>query len=148
VVKKNRYYTDSGMITKIGSVMSDVKKTVTSRIDMWVIDTIMDSGIYVLSYEIRRASYQNVMKYLADISMDRMDTPYARIFRLNSCFVIEIFRNVSVFPYDVEKISVMHWKAYNAADTVLGVAHGNRLKLPEDIASVLDYYVLSYNVLK
>jgi hypothetical protein len=148
VVKKNRYYTDSGLITRIGVVLSDVKKVIMSKMNIWVIDTIMESGIYPLTYEIRGASYDTVLKYLSDLAKDRTDIPYSTIFRLNSCFVIVQYRDVTVFPYDVGKISVIQWKEYKEADTVLGVAYRNGLKLPEDVASVLEYYVLSYKVLK
>jgi hypothetical protein len=148
MVKKNRYYTDSGMITKIGTVMSDVKRAIISKMDIWVIDTIMESGIYPLTYEVRITSRGSVLQYLSDLAKDRIDIPYSTIFRLDSCFVIVQYRDVTVFPYDVGRISVMEWKEYNVADTVLGVAYGNGLKLPEDVASVLDYYILSYKVLK
>jgi hypothetical protein len=148
--KKNKRYTSSGMVTRVGSLISAVRKCITSRMDIWVIEAIMESGIYPLCYEVRRSSWDDVLEYLSGISSERIEIigNDVVIFRMHGNFVTVRFRRVTVFPYDAEGISVMQFVEYDEADGVLRCAVNSGVELPKDVESVLSYYVVAYRMLK
>jgi len=150
VFRKNKRYTAGGMVTRSGNVITAIKKHIMSRMDIWAIDAIMNSGVYPLSYEVRRPAYDDVLKYLAGISLERIEIlgDNVVIFRMPENFVTVHFKRVTVFPYDAEKISVIQYDEYYEADGVLWHAVDNRVELPKDIESVLSYYVIAYRMLK
>jgi hypothetical protein len=148
--KKNKRYTSSGMVTKVGSLISAIRKCITSSMDIWVIEAIMESGVYPLCYEVRRSSYDDVLRYLSGISSERIEISEndVVIFRMPEKFVTVRFGRVTVFPYDAEKISVMQMWEYDEASAVMWHAVNNGIELPKDVESVLSYYVVAYRMLK
>jgi len=148
--KKNKRYTTGGMVTRSGNIITGIRKHIISRMDIWAIDAIMNSGVYPLSYEVRRPAYDDVLKYLAGISLERIEIlgNDVVVFRMPENFVTVHFKRVTVFPYDAEKISVIQYDEYYEADGVLWYAVDNGVELPKDIESVLSYYVVAYRMLK
>jgi len=148
--KKNKRYTSRGMEVKVGNIATEMRRHVNSRVDIWVIEAMMESGVYPLCYEVKRISYDDVLEYLSGISSERMEIlgNDVVIFRMPEHFVTVQFRRVTVFPYDAGKISVMQRYEYYEANAVLQCAVNSGIELPKDVESVLSYYVVAYRMLK
>lgn len=148
--KKKKRYTLGGMVTRSGRIITEIRRHIISRMDIWAVEAMVNSGIYPLSYEVRRPAYDDVLKYLDSISLERIELlgNDVVVFRMPENFVTVRFRRVTVFPYDAEKISVIQYDVYHEADGVMRSAVNSGVELPKDVESVLSYYVVAYKMLK
>jgi hypothetical protein len=145
MIVEGKSYRAKSMMTKVGEATNKAKREIAGKMDMWVVEAMMKSGVYPISYRISSLSHEHVFNFLRNKAVVEfgsfMISDFGDVFT-----ILHPHGRVVVFPKDASKISVISHRAYKSAEIVLSHAYASkfRINLSEEVISVLSYYAVMY----
>jgi hypothetical protein len=133
--REGYYYTEEWFV-KV--VMARIESELRKTIYLMSVEAIANANRYPIKYY----AIHGVWELIGSIAKEEipLDDGVA-IFRLEKCFVLLCYSKIYAFPYDPSMVNIdeVDEEMYRDIRRVCGMW---RYKLPKDIGSVIDYYMV------